>query len=356
MVNRSGLAVGLAVGVPVFLVIVGLGYFYTRTQRRQHKEEQFDDDVDLQLRDDASYTQFANELTKPMANNDDSQRSSTLTDSVQRYQQPPKYAQNQFYESFIPVMADGSSSSVLAPPPPVSQSPVAPRDAASVSSVGVPATPASTASLDKLAKNLSSNELFEKLPSRASAPGLPGVPSLKYRNSNHNSSSDILNTMVGESANPLNENYVYEAALPETERDKSRQALARQRSSTAGSKSPRSSLSQFSPKRGGHALTPNGNVNGNGGATPMAPNGSANGTVHTGSSFTDPNPIAEEEERSPSPFGPPLVEPTPAPVQPARAEPDTTMESAEPLQPTSRPTFVVSDDDRKSPFADASET
>ncbi|CAN3373786.1 hypothetical protein DIURU_005818 [Diutina rugosa] len=248
MVSTTGLSVGLAIGVPVFLIIVVLAFFWARNNRRQNKEFIDDDDVDLDLKDDASYTQFHHQLVKPMQPDDppsDSQRSSTLTESVQR----PQKSTYEFYETFIPVMqSDVSTASLIAPPP---AAPTIARDPmSSTSDVSVPPSAPSSAppqapppltsqpshiSLDKLAKDLSHSEFFEKLPSKASAPASPMNPWRQppaYRAS-PSPSTDILNNIVGETPTALNENFVYEAQLAPAERDRSRQLMRARSHSSA---------------------------------------------------------------------------------------------------------------------------
>lgn len=248
MVNTTGLSVGLAVGVPLFLVLVALAFFWTRNNRRQNKEFIDDDDVDLDLKDDALYTQFHHQLVKPMQPEEaplDSQRLLTLTELVQK----PQKLTYEFYETFIPVMqSDVLTALLIAPPPPPralgdGADPgllaldvlVVPPSVLVPSSLAPPlappsavlALPPSHLSLDKLAKDLSLLEFFEKLPLKALAPALPMNPWRQPPGFRASPSplTDVLNTIVGEGATGLNENFVYEAQLPAHERERLRQLM-----------------------------------------------------------------------------------------------------------------------------------
>ncbi|CAD1811707.1 hypothetical protein FOB58_003799 [Candida parapsilosis] len=65
MVNRQGLAVGLAVGVPSFIILSIVFGFWYRNQRKLRKED-LDDYIDKEIQnDDSSFQQFQEQLHKP---------------------------------------------------------------------------------------------------------------------------------------------------------------------------------------------------------------------------------------------------------------------------------------------------
>ena len=65
MVNRQGLAVGLAVGVPSFIILLIVFGFWYRNQRKLRKED-LDDYIDKEIQnDDSSFQQFQEQLHKP---------------------------------------------------------------------------------------------------------------------------------------------------------------------------------------------------------------------------------------------------------------------------------------------------
>lgn len=71
MVNTQGLAVGLAVGIPSFIILVVVGIFWYRNQQKQKHEDMNDNEIDIGLRDDHSFNQFQEELHKQYEKNND---------------------------------------------------------------------------------------------------------------------------------------------------------------------------------------------------------------------------------------------------------------------------------------------
>lgn len=64
MVNRQGLAVGLAVGVPSFIILLIVFIFWYKNQRQLRKED-LDDYIDKEIQnDDSSFQQFQEQLHK----------------------------------------------------------------------------------------------------------------------------------------------------------------------------------------------------------------------------------------------------------------------------------------------------
>lgn len=237
MSDSNGLAVGLAVGIPTFLVVVIVGVFWIRNHRKQRQEDLIEDDIDIGLKDDQSFQQFEQELHKPIHPVNDSNGSSTLTDNS--HQQPhnnnPKFNNNQktydFYNTFIPVLNDTSKNdesfhdsgfelsqasllinnnhntfnnnnnnndtshngSILLPP-----------------SIHLNQSP-SAKSLDSLAKNLSTPQFFEKLPSKTQPLQIRSIKNSNHNILSNNSSSDVLqNDLFGDQIR-LNESYAYTA-------------------------------------------------------------------------------------------------------------------------------------------------
>lgn len=69
MQASDSLAVGLAVGVPSFLVLVAVSLFWLRNQRRQKQEDMKELAIDLELQDNQSFVQFQQELHRPYNKN-----------------------------------------------------------------------------------------------------------------------------------------------------------------------------------------------------------------------------------------------------------------------------------------------
>lgn len=64
---NQGLAVGLAVGLPCFIVFVGALFFYRRNRRLQRKEDQEGDAFDEEMGENGLFKEFGEELHKPAA-------------------------------------------------------------------------------------------------------------------------------------------------------------------------------------------------------------------------------------------------------------------------------------------------
>jgi len=221
MSDNQSLTVGLAVGIPSFVILSVVSLFWYRNQRKQRREDLLEDDIDIGLRDDQSFQQFHQELAKPINPVADSNGShgsngsSTLTDNVANHSQPGKISHGQknsiydFYETFIPVLPEDSEASQRADDT-LNESGVE----SSLASMFLTTPNAQNdRSLDNLAKHLSTPQFFEKLPSR------PSPISVRHRASNtisNNSSSDILNNLVGEDV-ALNDNFVYDAPTVEVD-------------------------------------------------------------------------------------------------------------------------------------------
>ncbi|KAK6463605.1 hypothetical protein DFJ63DRAFT_312912 [Scheffersomyces coipomensis] len=62
MANNQSLAVGLAVGIPSFLIITITLFLWYRNQQKQNREDNLNKEIDLELRDDQSFNQFQEEL------------------------------------------------------------------------------------------------------------------------------------------------------------------------------------------------------------------------------------------------------------------------------------------------------
>lgn len=61
--SSNGLTVGLAIGIPSFLIIVGVFLFWFRNHRKQKKEDTANS-LDLELNDNQSFTEFGEQLHK----------------------------------------------------------------------------------------------------------------------------------------------------------------------------------------------------------------------------------------------------------------------------------------------------
>lgn len=238
MADNNGLAVGLAVGIPTFLVILLVGMFWIRNHRKQKREDLVEDDIDIGLKDDQSFQQFEQELHRPINQVTDSNGSSTLTESSQRQAHLNQNFRNQktydYYNTFIPVMNDGNH--VRTHLMPLNDS-FATKHDESFNESGVnsslasllmhqnngsistynynhsqnqysnPQTP-NGKNLGNLAKHLSTPQFFEKLPSQTRT---YQIKKSSIVPTNNNSSSDILqNQFIGED-NKLNDSYAFTA-------------------------------------------------------------------------------------------------------------------------------------------------
>lgn len=270
MAYNQGLAVGLAVGLPCFLVLCIFLVFYARHRRRQREEDETGNDLDLELRDTKLFNDFQEELhqqrephpanngeTNIAAHNQDSsvdendrhlhhnkevekalteesslghlllqtyleKRGPTLA-SVPQPRTPtrtptPSMKNNlrhyktgssyDFYEQFIPVIPQQESSDLLQPPQVLG-------DGVSVHSTGNASVGgnsnsanASRHSLDTLAKQLQAPMMFPKLPSRVASQHMKNRLPLH----NNNSSSEILPN--GQEKSNINDSYAFSDGLP----------------------------------------------------------------------------------------------------------------------------------------------
>lgn len=253
----AGLAVGLAVGIPSAVIIIFVAIFWLRNNRKQRREDEIQDEIDMDLRGNESFDHFESELHKPYrnqvpepiqdpptpsstdnnhtANTHASEKqyissngSSTSTNTIE-----PKKALNlpqapihqfaiarnpkpsssyDFYDSFIPVLpSNGASSSAHdvapLPPPPVVQDVASTHASSSESVVVMP----QDKSLDNLAKQLTAPTFFEKLPSRAAPVVLKNRGNNSYLSTANNSSSDLIANRLVNETSAINEHFIYEA-------------------------------------------------------------------------------------------------------------------------------------------------
>ncbi|ODV65120.1 hypothetical protein HYPBUDRAFT_230214 [Hyphopichia burtonii NRRL Y-1933] len=256
---NQGLAVGLGIGVTVIVVFAICIVIWYRNQRQQRREDNIENDIDLDLRDNQSFSQFQEELHKPY--NDPNKSSTTQSGDlvnneklVQDHnsinstksdkdiiQPPPQLNHNRnysststdfnsrhnktgssydFYESFIPILPERNNNnnnnnndideSIIQPPPPINdtiESNPTSNNSSNTSIIGNP----NTKSLDNLAKQLTGPTFFEKLPSRAA------TINVKQRNPTNlpnNSSGDLIQNQLIDTNDAINDNYVYESNSP----------------------------------------------------------------------------------------------------------------------------------------------
>lgn len=255
---NQGLAVGLAVGLPSFIVLLGAYILWNRNRRRNKKEDMQHNDIDVELRDNNLFAEFGEALHKPYDNGKTSSNaedthvaseklpSSTEEATLSRglvllpsvtdrrktqLATPASSVLNQhrknplsydFYNTFIPIMPEGvtnnsnhtteanasASGHNLAQPPAIHGDKLSVHSSSNTSIIGGN-TDSLSRSLDNLAKQLSSPQFFEKLPLRAA------TVHMKQRLSTtlNNLSSDIIhNTLYDRQG--INDNYVYEAGSP----------------------------------------------------------------------------------------------------------------------------------------------
>lgn len=258
MEEQDSLAVGLAVGIPSFLVLLGVCLFYLRNRRRQRQEDLREQQIDLELQDNQSFSQFHEELHKPVYKggvkpvNDFKESTSSLNnysgsgspsesgvskdqkntptftgntptftgsetmDDIEDLSQLPRKPMHSksnsaydFYESFIPILPEGQENSESVAPPTPKFKNVLHRNNDSDERI-IPNS--STSSIDKnsynLAKQLHNQNFFEKLPSRAGTIKPPAFTG----NSHSNSSLDLVNKLV-EQNDAINDSYVYSSHL-----------------------------------------------------------------------------------------------------------------------------------------------
>lgn len=251
---NQGLAVGLAIGIPSFIILVG-GYLLWMRNRRRDKKEDMQDDLDVELRDNNSFKEFQEALHRPYQNNGPSERpyldkrqfnsekqiSSAEVGSLSRElglstSEPQKTQlvtpapsvinQHQktplsydFYDTFIPILPDhgngnGSGQAInahdLAQPPTIAGDKNSVHSSSNTSLIG--SNPDSLSrSLDNLAKQLHSPQFFEKLPLRSATMHMKQRPGSHVLA--HNLSSDLIhNTLFDRVA--INDDYVYDTASP----------------------------------------------------------------------------------------------------------------------------------------------
>lgn len=243
---NQGLAVGLAIGIPSFIVLVGAYILWLRNRKRNRREDLLENDLDVELRDNNLFKEFQEALHRPYAGKPDADAPEpeknlasllllpghtqlvTPAPLVHHAKSPLAY---DFYDTFIPILPDGntpgngSSGSIardrpasitnsprdrsvkergsgatftlLAPPP------IADRPSINSSSTSVGDALALARSLDTLAKQLQSPQFFEKLPLRA------GTVQTRPRAGPTNLSSDLLHNVVYDRQG-INDDYVYE--------------------------------------------------------------------------------------------------------------------------------------------------
>lgn len=253
MVYNEGLAVGLAIGIPCALIIPGCSYIWYRNQQKQNKEDSLENGVDMDLRDNQSFSQFEEQLHKPYndpnksfttqsgdssnsekntekqtyisANNSTSTTNVTdITSSTAPITKPPhtplrtpRTSSHQkaasaydFYDTVIP-MLPGEGQGDLAQPPHVGGGPSTPRSQNASSSSSIinvhNGASSNSKSLDNLAKQLTQPTFFEKLPSRA---GTVRSPVISGPIPNNSSSELLKNQLLVRDA--INDHYVYEAS------------------------------------------------------------------------------------------------------------------------------------------------
>lgn len=253
---NEALAVGLAIGIPCFIVLVGGYALWMKSRKRNKREEMQENDIDVELRDNHSFKEFQEALHRPYGNvslpertyykerifNSEKQTSSpeiaslsrelSLSQTVsdrhktqlvtpapsvlnQHHKTPLSY---DFYDTFIPILPDANSNNQNGNynSPDLAQPPAINGDKNSVHSSNNASLNANnrdtlSRSLDNLAKQLHSPQFFEKLPLRAATMHMKQRPGSHVLA--HNLSSDIIhNTLFDRQG--INDDYVYEAGSP----------------------------------------------------------------------------------------------------------------------------------------------
>ncbi|EGV63888.1 suppressor of lethality of KEX2 GAS1 double null mutant protein 1 [Yamadazyma tenuis] len=267
MANSNSLAVGLAVGIPSFLILSLVLLLWIRNRRRQKVEDLNEQSIDLELQDNQSFNEFHEELHKPsqypsvangnqktgeevkvsdtslnnftnsgppsddMSGSSNGQKTGTTptfsgSDHLDAVEEKfldlgsgfPGHSKSNsaydFYESFIPILPEDNVGSApqhtnISPPTPKFKN-VLHRSNDSMDKI-IPNTNSSTSSIDRasynLAKQLNNQNFFEKLPSRAGTIRPPTYPSNLNSNSHSNSSSDLVNKLIIHDG--INDSYVY---------------------------------------------------------------------------------------------------------------------------------------------------
>lgn len=255
---NQGLAVGLAIGIPVFLVLVGAYVLLVRHRRLQRQEDAQGGDIDVELQDNNLFKEFGEALHRPydqrklprklkefaseslhtaeekrtplltpdlaelsrellllrtaskhlttptplVANAGQGRTTPILATSHQKT--PLAYA---FYDTFIPILP-GQAEQQVQPP----HMPGADRHSVHSLNGSLIGGNASSLSrlLDNLAKQLQGPQFFEKLPLRAGTTKLRPAFQLAPAN---NSSSDVVHNILYDSS-AINDNYVHETGSP----------------------------------------------------------------------------------------------------------------------------------------------
>lgn len=168
MVYDQSLAVGLAVGIPCFVVLLGGSVLYLRRRRSDRREDALS--ADVEMRDSNSYTEFHEALHQPYAPGApatpgaspekpplhvSAHLASTNTFSDQTKPAGRTPLAYDFYDRFIPILGDGEL-----------QPPQVPSDGRSVHSGHSTPSADPLRSLDNLAKQLQA-PFFAKLPPAA---------------------------------------------------------------------------------------------------------------------------------------------------------------------------------------------
>lgn len=79
--STDSLTVGLAIGIPSFVVILAISIFWFRNQRKQNKEDLMENSIDMELQDNQSFEQFEEELHRPYRNNHEDSNNSNSNNS-----------------------------------------------------------------------------------------------------------------------------------------------------------------------------------------------------------------------------------------------------------------------------------
>lgn len=266
---NNALAVGLSIGLPSALVFIGCIVLWLRNRRRQKHEDQSEQDLDVELRDENSFTKFEdalhNKKESKVYNQEEKHRFSSVDVATassrfssssntfgndqhkkdQVYSPPASVSvadSNQkrcasaydFYDTFIPVLPSTYDSSAtlanstpgspgnskglnpgnsipescpIERPPPIHTANGSFSHSNSDSSLIDSNHNGSNKSLDNFAKQLLGPLFFEKLPSRAATMSLKQRPFVDHSHTN-NSSSDFVPDIL-QNSNLVNENYVY---------------------------------------------------------------------------------------------------------------------------------------------------
>lgn len=309
MANSQSLAVGLAVGIPSFVIILVVALFWYRNQHKQMKEDLRDNEFDIGLQDDHSFNQFHEELHKrkekneflntreeerfvgdssETTNSNDGQQhsTSTINKNLQNSYHRPIITKPQssydFYETFIPVLPSSNQQQSQQQSvenhhhhhhhhiPGTSSVPGSTSDindsndqtaADSTTSLVNFHKQSSLNDLDTLAKQLNNPAFFEKLPSRAATakyqvkPRFPtngpvGSNSYSY----NNSSSDLINNYLIGETHAINDHFVYEAPRVEVTEKESKEIPVNQHGEDSSEADATESSTSTTPFNDKHKL------------------------------------------------------------------------------------------------------